>query len=130
MNKRLVKLDDIKVINVVYGTTFIIGDSHRATPFARVIAIQKEGARFDEEIYSYDQYPLFTRQFKRLPPSGAVNDIHYQHNPTINVGRVRVNGASTSSMIQIGSLDELDAEARVKHIRILQDEQEENTGID
>ncbi|WP_037985566.1 spore germination protein GerPE [Thalassobacillus devorans] len=130
MNKRLVTLDNIKVSDVVYGSSFVIGDSWRATPFARVLAVQKEGAWFEEGRYKYEDYPIFTRQFKRLPSTDTVEDIHYHHNPTINVESVRINGVSTSSMIQVGSLGILEAESRVKHFRIIQDEQEEDFSID
>ncbi|MBM7554094.1 spore germination protein GerPE [Thalassobacillus pellis] len=121
MINRLVKVNNIDLYDLVFSSTFVIGDSQQARPFSRVIAVQKEGAFYKENMVKFEQFPIFDLQLQETLPEAQIDDRHYHRNTTIHVDSVRIIGISTSSMLQVGSLEYLDAESRVKHIRILRD---------
>lgn len=124
MQKRTTKVNTLKVISLSYSSIGEIGDAKIAKPKSRAIAVQKEGADFQENLFQFSDYAIFQKQIDSQPGVPPVHQKHYHHVPYIHINNIEVTGASSSSLIQLGSLDKVDAESRLKHIRILQDENE------
>lgn len=121
MKKRTVHVKKIAGNSAAFSSIISIGDTGIANPKSKEMAIQEEGAIFtDKDDVPFSAYELFTRPAKW--PTGINNVSKYTINqyPHIHVNRISFNGASTSSIIQVGSIDRIRAEARIKHFRILE----------
>lgn len=124
MQKRTANVGAIDINAISRSSIFDIGDVTVSSQQLNAIAVQKEGAIFSDEGFLFSDYPLFER--KRIPHHLEpinVKQRHKHHQPTIHVNKVDILGVSASSIIQVGSLEDINAEARVKHIRILREEQ-------
>ena len=115
----MVHVDNIKVTSITDSSAFDIGDVAIHTPVSQVLAVQKEGGVHSEEGFAFKNFPIFDRTTAIAP---TLTEIHQQtnhHDSNIYVDNVNIIGISTSSAIQVGSVNNIDAEARVKQIRIL-----------
>ncbi|UOQ92795.1 spore germination protein GerPE [Halobacillus shinanisalinarum] len=123
MNKRTVVTENVHVKSVTISSELLIGDLDRLTPTSRAIAVQREAPEVIEENADFDDYPIFKRELSPpLSPLSLPTTFHHNNNE-ICVGSFHCLGASTASAIQIGGTNYVDALSRVKHIRILNDEQ-------
>lgn len=120
MNRNSV-VNKLRINDIFLSSVLNIGDTVHAEPYLKAIAVQQEGAYFLPHSYSFEQYPIFTRPFPYLAGEPEINQAHIHHDDNIQVDAIRIIGASGSSIIHIGTLENLDARARVKHIRILRD---------
>ncbi|CDQ40679.1 MULTISPECIES: spore germination protein GerPE [Virgibacillus] len=122
MNKRTADVCDIYTNSVSFSGIVAIGDTVDANLESRGIAVQKEGVRFTREDEKYfNNYALFTQQANWIPSSKKVNKTTFHHDDSIQVNHVRTIGISSSSLMQIGSVSHINADARIKHFRELRD---------
>jgi spore germination protein PE len=125
---RTSKVDWFRMNSLTSSSIFNIGDSTHIRTSAKVIAIQREAELFFGREGNFDDYILFKRSYplltlKRIPT------VKYNESNMIHVGSVRVTGASTSSVVQIGSATDVKCYSRVKHIRqLLSDRREKEQG--
>lgn len=120
MQKRTASVDHILVHGITFSGIFNIGDTENAQPKSRGIAVQKEGATFiDDEGLDFKDFSLFDREANWPAASGTtiVRKKTINHTDKIQVGNIAALGVSQSSILQIGSIEEICAEARVKHFR-------------
>ncbi|RYG72613.1 spore germination protein GerPE [Lentibacillus lipolyticus] len=118
MQKRTSSVNHVKLNGLTFSGTFTIGDTQQANPKARGIAMQKEGATFqnDDGIY-FDNYSLFHRQ-ANWPENGvSVQKNTFHHADTIQVNNINIIGVTQAAIFQIGSLEQVRGEARIKHFR-------------
>ncbi|SHG22139.1 spore germination protein GerPE [Ornithinibacillus halophilus] len=124
MKKRLANVDRFRLNSLAFSSIINIGDTAIATPTNRAIAMQKEGALFNsKDDLQFDDYRIFKLQPKWINEPSSVNLQNYHHNRDINVQNVSVIAASQSSIVQIGSIGKIDADARIKHFRWIQEEE-------
>ncbi|MDL4842867.1 spore germination protein GerPE [Aquibacillus rhizosphaerae] len=124
MNKRIANVKKASLNSLSYSSIFEIGDARTFTPKAFAIAVQKQGGVRTDEGFDFDRYEIFDRKiietpFQQIP----IQKKTVHHDSTIYVNNIDITGVSASSMVQIGSLQTIDAEARIKHIRVLKQEQ-------
>ncbi|MBN8233677.1 spore germination protein GerPE [Halobacillus kuroshimensis] len=121
MIKRMVYTNDIEIQSLAIGSIADIGDVYKASPNSRVLAVQKEGPAFEEDVFQFDDFSIFS--LKNPPPPLPLNveTFTYQNNPII-IHNVRVVGVSTAGIFQTGGIDHIDALSYTKHFRILKDE--------
>ncbi|KGX92786.1 hypothetical protein N781_15055 [Pontibacillus halophilus JSM 076056 = DSM 19796] len=130
MEKRLSEVNTVKLSSLIDGSIFEIGDAHELMPKSRVLAIQKEGGVKYSEPYQFESYPVFTEPLPRPTRRLQLEQYHIHHNPIIQVCDIAIKGVSTSSIFQIGSVDDIEAETRVKNTRILiEDEDDEQVAL-
>lgn len=115
---RTSKVDWFRMNSLTSSSIFNIGDSTHIRASAKVIAIQREAELFFGREGNFEDYILFKRSYplltlKRIPT------VKYNESNMIRVGSVRVTGASTSSVVQIGSTKDIKCYSRVKHVRQL-----------
>ncbi|MFP3725266.1 spore germination protein GerPE [Priestia filamentosa] len=115
---RTSKVDWFRMNSLTSSSIFNIGDSAHIRSSAKVIAIQREAELFFGREGNFNDYTLFKRSYplltlKRIPT------VKYNESNIIHVGSVRVTGASTSSVVQIGSTNDIKCYSRVKHVRQL-----------
>ncbi|WP_186579081.1 spore germination protein GerPE [Aquibacillus kalidii] len=121
MNKRTTYVKNVRLTTLSYSSGLEIGDTHQATPNSKVIAVQKEGGFHTDEGYEFNQFPIFDLEADKPIFISNIKQQHHMHNPTIQVDHIDITGVSTSSIVQIGNLDIVNSEARIKHIRILKE---------
>lgn len=122
LNKRTSRVGTYNINDVIFGSIFEIGDAVEATLRSKAIAIQKEGAYFTDEGFEFSQYPIFSEDIPLPDTMLTINQTRIHRDPYIDVASVRILAVSASSIIQVGNIKNIDAEARIKHIRILQEE--------
>lgn len=122
MNKRISRVGDIQVNSLTYSSIIEIGDAVEATPNSRALAVQKEGALFTDRDFPFNEFPVFTEEIPYFDKKISIDQERVPCNPYIDVKSIHIEGISASSILQVGNLEYLDAEARVKHFRILRDE--------
>jgi spore germination protein PE len=118
---RTSKVDWFRMNSLTSSSIFNIGDSTHIRASAKVIAIQREAELFFGREGNFKDYILFKRSYPLLT---------LKRIPTVKYnGSVRVTGASTSSVVQIGSTKDIKCYSRVKHIRqLLSDRREKEQG--
>lgn len=124
MHKRTAAVENIDAISIEFSSIFNIGDTVSTDQHSRGIALQKEGAVFTkQDNLNFADYPIFKRK-ANLPeknyPVTTFTTTH--HGNTINVQQVSLIGLSQSAVFQVGSINKISAEARVKHFRKLKGE--------
>ncbi|MYL51197.1 spore germination protein GerPE [Halobacillus litoralis] len=122
MIKRMVYVEEIETQSLAIGSVMEIGDVHRAAPYSRILAVQKEGG-VKSDVYDFDDYSIFS--LKSTPPLSPIqiNSFTYHHRP-IQVDQVRVIGVSTAGIFQVGGVDHVDATNYTKHFRVLENEEQ------
>ncbi|MDF2716752.1 MAG: spore germination protein [Paenibacillus sp.] len=106
--------------SVGLGSIVLVGDCVEVKPRGKALAIQRQIANFNGNEGSFEAFPIYSRPIPRPDPS---NDVHFtvtNCSSFIHVGAVNIISVSSSSVLQIGSNQTIDAESRTKHIRQLQ----------
>ncbi|WP_099157236.1 spore germination protein GerPE [Virgibacillus ndiopensis] len=120
MEKRNVNVNYIKVNSASFSSILSIGDTAYAGPKSRGIAVQKEGAIFTKkDEVQFKNYDLFSRKATWPKKAKHVRQHIHHHEPNINMEYASFIGIGSSSICQVGSIDKICAEARLKHFRIL-----------
>ncbi len=114
-----------------FSSVIQLGDSIIAEPKVKALAVQKEIPIFKENSFPYSDYTIFNRPFLQIIDEPNVRTNFVQHDKDIVVERMRIGSMSSSAITQVGTLKYINAEARIKNIRILTDsnEQEEEENI-
>ncbi|WP_182200066.1 spore germination protein GerPE [Paraliobacillus salinarum] len=118
----------VRVNNMINSCIFEIGDATILKPKANVIAIQKEGGIKSDEGYSFSNYPLFSKKFAPLPKT-IIQKATFNHNNNIHVNAIDITGVTAASVVQLGNVNTIDAESRLKHIRILQSDEQSDEQV-
>ncbi|WP_060680560.1 spore germination protein GerPE [Virgibacillus halodenitrificans] len=120
MKKRTTVIDLINVTSISNSAIFNIGDTQQTNQKFRGIAIQEESAySTPPKEEDFADYPIFQLEANFMMNEVSVNKEHSHHAPTIRVGQISVIGVSSSSIMQAGNLNSINAEARLKHFRKL-----------
>lgn len=116
--KRTSVVDHLEINSLSDSSILEIGDAHRANPTSKAIALQKEGPTFQGNLI-YSDYPIFKRtpNYPSTQPRTIKRTIH--HDPMIHLHQANMIAVTLSSIVQVGQLKHLHADARVKHFRII-----------
>ena len=125
MNKRISRVRDVYIVSMQYSSIIEIGDAVEATPTSKALAVQKEGATFTDEDFPFSDFPVFSEELPYFDKQITIDQERVPCSPYIDVESVHIEGISAASIFQVGNLDYLDAEARVKHFRILKEEDDD-----
>ncbi|MCP3026721.1 spore germination protein GerPE [Halobacillus sp. A5] len=122
IHNRVADIKNVDAHTVTIGSGLLIGDLKHYRPRTNVIAVQEETRTFRDWV-NLNDYPIYQADLS-LPASPIRIDTDFiNHSPAIQVQHVHVTGISTAGLLQIGGIDYIDTEARLKHIRILDKEQ-------
>jgi spore germination protein PE len=93
------------------------GDTDKINSFSAALAIQRESTKFGTFNVPYSKYKVFSQPV--LVPVCPVYKVKqtYHANPYIRVGKIDILGVSSSSILHIGSVNDIKLQSRVKHIR-------------
>lgn len=119
MDKRTSRVGAIKINSLVDSSIFEIGDGTEFTPSSRALAVQKEGGMFKTSDFPFSDFPIFTEDLPYFDKQIVIDQEHIPCSPYIDVNSVDIQAISSASLFQVGNLDIIQAEARIKHFRIL-----------
>ncbi|GIP38118.1 hypothetical protein J31TS4_13980 [Paenibacillus sp. J31TS4] len=109
----------VSVNVVLFGSSLHVGDIGYLTPEAKIYAVQRKVEYFEGREGGVAGDPLFEMPLGHLPETEEVTFRRDNPNPLIEVGTVRVTSLSVGAVLQVGSLLQLHADSRTKHIRQL-----------
>lgn len=114
---RLSLVDHVHMEVVTSSSNLQIGDSRNIHLRSRALAVQKEWTDFQGSEGDLAPFYLFRQTIPQpaFYESLQFNQVHRV--PIIKVGVVRIISAAASSLVHIGSTEEITAESRVKHFR-------------
>ncbi len=117
--KRISCVRDVKLLSLTLSSIAQFGDNKQIKAESKALAVQREAEIFYGNEGDFDSYVIFNQQLPE--PSFPCNIMMQQSHKQsmIKVGSVEILGVSSSSVLQIGSNEVIDCEARVKHIRQL-----------
>lgn len=122
MHSRYVQVLNTAINSLAFSSIFNIGDTVHFNPTFNAIAVQREGAAWNDDYdLAFEDFSLFQREASWIEKELPVAMQRYHRNGRINVGNVSITGVSESSSVHIGGLQHINAEARIKHIRKLKD---------
>jgi spore germination protein PE len=119
LSRRFSSVNQINIISVGNTSTVEIGDSERLNLLTNALALQREKAIFlDEELEDF-QFPLFQKEIPLPTVKENISITISNDSPFIQVDSINITSIAASSVVHIGSTETIQAEARVKHIRHL-----------
>lgn len=119
MSNRISSVGKMKINTVGAATVAEIGDSKQLTPINYTIAVQRERAVFLEQEFDFVDYSVFTRPLLQPIVDEYVQMTRIQRCPYIVVQDINLFITSSSSIVHIGSSEQLNSQSRIKHIRHL-----------
>ncbi|MCD5325009.1 MULTISPECIES: spore germination protein GerPE [Pontibacillus] len=125
MYKRTSCVNQVKINSLILSSIFEIGDAEEAAPRSRALAVQKEGALFTDEDFPFSGFPVYTSELPLFDKQLSIEQTRVPCDPYIHVDSVHIQGMSSAAIFQIGNLDHIDAEVRIKHFRILKEMDDE-----
>ncbi|GIO25718.1 spore germination protein GerPE [Ornithinibacillus bavariensis] len=125
MLHRLVQIKEVDLNTMTFSGIFNIGDTVNFSPRSKAIAVQREGNVWNT---SYDvhfhYYPIFQLPAKWIEKPIPVVSKNNHHDGIISVNCVSIQAVTQAAGIQFGGIDYINAESRIKHIRIIKQEEE------
>lgn len=118
MNRSSV-VKNIKINAILNASIANFGDSKIIDPKAKVLAIQRDIPIFYEDEGNFKLFPLFSRPIPEPIITEKIQMTVKNINPYIKVNNIKIVGISASSILQVGTTQYINSEARIKHIRQL-----------
>ena len=116
--KRISVVDQLSINSLSHSSIIEIGDVHQTKLTSKAIALQKEGQTFAGEL-KFQDYPIFSRTANNPKSTPLFSKRTFYHEPYIYLQNIKVTAISMSSMVQMGQLNHLEAESRIKHFRFI-----------
>jgi len=120
MINRQSNVESAYVNSVGISSVVQVGDSLLIKPKVNALAVQREEERFYGFEGDLSMYQAFQEEIPSPIIYETVTTNFFHENPRINVHSVNITALSSSAVFHIGSTKDIIAEARVKHIRQLQ----------
>lgn len=112
-------VQNISINDVVFSSSVHVGDTNHIKANSRAFAVQREEELFYGFEVSFDDYPIFSEVIPIPPITENIKFKRFNANPIIKVNNVNIIGISTSSIFQIGTINDAYLESRVHHVRQL-----------
>lgn len=111
---------DMNINSLQEGSILEIGDTVFTNAINRTISIKREEELLFGNEKTFETLPIFyiplpIPDYKLRPP--AIR--RYNKIPTINVNHIHIKGISNSAVVQVGSANHVNMDARVFHSRQL-----------
>lgn len=112
----VVKTMDIK--NMIFGSVVEIGDTVHLRAYTDALAVQRYKELFFGNEGNFKNYNAFNKPIP-IPslPRQLPSITKYNEYPDIKVGNIHLITISSSAIVQIGTTNHINSEARVLHIR-------------
>lgn len=119
LSTRSAMIGGVSITSVASAATVQFGDRHSSYSSTRALAIQQKMKNKPKLEFDFSEFPFFNVS---LQPNYPPNNICFHrtcHDHNIRVGYVHIIAASTASTILTGNSHQYNADARVKHFRVL-----------
>lgn len=116
---RTSSVNELNINSLATCSTLEIGDSRYIQGLTRAVALQREQQLFYSNEIDFSKYDIFQDPIPFEPFAEQLNYERIALQPIIKVNRIKITGASTSSVVQIGNCQNIYLESRIKHIRQL-----------
>lgn len=125
MLQRTSVVNAIKVHSASFSSTIQLGDSRIVNGFSRALAVQREADVFFGKEGNFSKYPIFTEPIPLLPITEELTLSTHNTLPVIKVNTISILAMSSSAILHVGNSENVSMEARVKHIRQLFNNEDE-----
>lgn len=121
MLQRTSVVDLINVNTVSFSSIVEIGDATYHQAVSRALAVQRQRELFYGSEGAYEDYDVFREPIPLIPIIENVA-CHFENiKPIIKVHHINITGISSSSLLQIGNCRHIYTEARIKHVRQIEE---------
>ncbi|MCQ6281005.1 spore germination protein GerPE [Bacillus sp. EB600] len=127
MLQRSSYVDHVYVKVTSFSSIVQLGDSCIINGFSRALAVQREAEIEYGNEGNYEAYPTFSEPIPFEPIHENVSFRSHHLNPIIKVNKLNVIGVSSASVLHVGNSNHISMETRVKHIRQLLPQSEEQS---
>jgi spore germination protein PE len=127
MFSRISKVKSILSDTVSFSSTLQIGDTSYIDGYSQALAVQKRSETFQSVDIHFEDYEIFERPFYIPRLTEPVISSFSNPNPFIRVGNINIIGISSSSIVGVGNVGHARMESRVKHIREVPKEIEDDS---
>ncbi|RST75199.1 spore germination protein GerPE [Siminovitchia acidinfaciens] len=112
----VVKMIDIK--SMLFGSVVEVGDTVHLKAYTNALAVQRNKELFFVNEGNYNNFNAFKIPIPIPPlPVPLPSITKYNECPDIHVGNIHLITMSSSAIMQIGTTNHINSEARVLHIR-------------
>ena len=119
MFQRSSVVNAIKVNSGTFSSTIQLGDSRIINGFSRALAIQREAEWFNSKEGNFSSYPVFAEPITFMPITETITITTHNPYPIIKVNNIAILAMSSSAILHVGNSENVSMEARIKHIRQL-----------
>ncbi|MEH6992721.1 spore germination protein GerPE [Neobacillus drentensis] len=119
MFQRSSVVNAIKVNSGSFSSTIQLGDSRIINGFSRALAVQREAETFYVKEGNFSNYPIFSEPIPLSPITEKISLSTHNTHPVIKVNNISILAMSSSAILHIGNSENVSMEARIKHIRHL-----------
>jgi len=127
MLQRSSVVNTIKVNSASFASTIQLGDSRIINGFSRALAVQREADVFFAKEGNFSNYRTFSEPIPLLPITEKMSLSTHNPFPVIKVNNISILAMSSSAILHVGNSENVSLEARIKHIRQLQDNGNEHS---
>lgn len=125
MLQRSSVVNAIKVTSASFSSTIQLGDSHIINGFSRALAVQREADVFYGNEGNFSNFPIFSEPIPLLPITEKMSLSTHNTLPVIKVNTISILAMSSSAILHVGNSENVSMEARIKHIRQLFNNEDE-----
>jgi spore germination protein PE len=125
MLQRSSVVNAINVTSASFACTIQLGDSQIINGFSRALAVQREADIFYAKEGNFSAYPVFSEPIPLTPINEKLTISTHNTHPVIKVNTISILAMSSSGILHVGNSENVSMEARIKHIRQLLPDQDE-----
>lgn len=124
--QRTACVDRLTITSVSLSSICQIGDSQLICSSSRALAVQREKELFYGNEGNYEAYPIFSEELLHAPITEKMTMSSLNLNPLIKVKNINITAVSSCSVAHLGNSGQISMESRVKHIRQLEQDEEQS----
>jgi spore germination protein PE len=119
MLQRSSVVDAINLTSASFSSTIQLGDSRIINGFSRALAVQREAEWFNSKEGNFSSYSVFSEPIPFMPITETITITTHNPYPIIKVNNIAILAMSSSAILHVGNSENVSMEARIKHIRQL-----------
>ncbi|MEH7251635.1 spore germination protein GerPE [Neobacillus niacini] len=125
MLQRSSVVNTINVTSASFASIIQLGDSRIINGFSRALAVQREVEFFNSKEGNFLKYSVFSEPTPFLPINESITISTHNSLPIIKVNTLSILAMSSVAILHVGNSENVSMEARVKHIRHLHHNKDE-----
>ncbi|MEH7246652.1 spore germination protein GerPE [Neobacillus niacini] len=127
MLQRSSVVNTIHVTSAFFASVIQLGDSRIINGFSRALAVQREAEVFNSKEGNFSNYRVFSEPIPFLPINESMTISTHNSLPIIKVNTISILAMSSDAILHVGNSENVSMEVRVKHIRHLQHNKDEQS---